>query len=282
MFFCRKQVAKRSHLKIFGSRRIAPPWIVTRLCRETGGAPPAGGAPAFRSAGTIRALGAALHRGGRLHAIGVACSLAAALLAGPVFAAEGTAGRDPDPRSVEEKARAAEEKGEVLEDKASAGGDKGKPAAAQTITRPEAEAVDPRGEEPLNDALTCLARSIYWEAKGEDRPGMEAIANVVMNRLGNGSFPNTVCGVVKEGKESGACQFSWWCDGRPDDVEEESRYTITMEIARQALNRQLPDRTNGALYFHAGTVTPSWDDDYVQTTEFGHHRFYKPKGGKAK
>lgn len=233
-------------------------------------------------AAAIRAFGAALDRAGRLRSIAVLCSLAAALLASPALAAEGEIGREADPRPLEEKAQAAEKKGEVLEEKSSAGGDKKAPAAAQTITKPEAQAVDPHGEEALDDALTCLARSIYWEAKGEDRPGMEAIASVVMNRLGNGSFPNTVCGVVKEGKESGACQFSWWCDGRPDDVEEESRYTITMEIARQALNRQLPDRTGGALYFHGGKVTPSWDNDYVQTAEFGHHRFYKPKDGKAK
>lgn len=230
----------------------------------------------------IRACGAALHRAARLRSIGAWCSLAAALLASPALAAEGAIGRDADPRPLEAKAQAAEKKGEVLEEKSSAGGDKKAPAAAQTITKPEAQAVDPHGEEALDDALTCLARSIYWEAKGEDRPGMEAIASVVMNRLGNGSFPNTVCGVVKEGKESGACQFSWWCDGRPDDVEEESRYTITMEIARQALNRQLPDRTGSALYFHGEKVTPSWDNDYVQTAEFGHHRFYKPKEGKAK
>jgi spore germination cell wall hydrolase CwlJ-like protein len=183
---------------------------------------------------------------------------------------------------LEEKAQAAETKGEVLEEKASTDGDGKTPAAAQTITRSEAQAVDPEGEEPLDDALTCLARSIYWEAKGEDRPGMEAIASVVMNRLGKQSFPNTVCGVVKEGKERGACQFSWWCDGRPDDVEEESRYTITMEIARLALNRRLPDRTGGALYFHSAEVTPSWDDDYVQSATFGNHRFYRPKDGKEK
>jgi spore germination cell wall hydrolase CwlJ-like protein len=101
----------------------------------------------------------------------------------------------------------------------------------------------------LDDAITCLARSIYWEARGKSDAGMEAIANVVMNRVGHGGFPNTICGVVKQGHEQGACQFSWWCDGRPDDAEEKESYARAKEIARKALNRQLKDRTGGALYF---------------------------------
>jgi spore germination cell wall hydrolase CwlJ-like protein len=210
------------------------------------------------------------------------CLLAAALLASPTLAAEDAITRDADPRPLEEKAQAAEKKGEVLEEKASASGDKKAPLAAEKISKPEAQAVDPRGQKALDDALTCLARSIYWEAKGEGRAGMEAVASVVMNRLGRESFPNTVCGVVKEGKETGACQFSWWCDGRPDDVEEENLYTIAKEIARQALNRQLPDPTGGALYFHSVKVTAVWDNDYVETAEIGGHRFYKPKDGKDK
>ena len=63
---------------------------------------------------------------------------------------------------------------------------------------------------------------------------MEAIANVVMNRLGHKGFPNTICGVVKQGKEQGACQFSWWCDGRPDDAKEDEPCSHAKEIARKA------------------------------------------------
>ncbi len=51
----------------------------------------------------------------------------------------------------------------------------------------------------MDDAITCLARSIYWEAKGKDSTDMEAVANVVMNRLGHEGFPDTVCAVVKQG-----------------------------------------------------------------------------------
>ena len=111
---------------------------------------------------------------------------------------------------------------------------------------------------------------------------MEAIANVVMNRLGHKGFPNTVCGVVKQGHEQGACQFSWWCDGRPDDAWEAEPYSHAKAIAGKALNRQLKDTTDGAMYFHNRKITPNWANEYIKTVEIGEHVFYKPAGGKAK
>lgn len=179
-------------------------------------------------------------------------------------------------------AETAESKAEVLEQDAAAEGKKSRPSSSETITKPEAQAVDPAGEELLDDAITCLSRTIYWETRGEGASGMEAIANVVMNRLGHEGFPNTICEVVMQGREQGACQFSWWCDGRSDDAEEEKAYAIAKEIARKALNRQLKDRTGGALYFHQRKVTPSWSTEYSKTVEVGEHIFYKPHGSKAK
>lgn len=179
-----------------------------------------------------------------------------------------------------EQAKAARSKARELEQLA-APGNQASASPAETITRPEAKAVDPAGEAPLDEAITCLARSIYWEAKGEGVADMEAVANVVMNRLGHEGFPNTICDVVKQGSEQGACQFSWWCDGRPDEVVEDDRYAIAKEIARRALNQQLSDRTAGALYFHQRTVGPSWAENYIKTVEVGEFLFYRPLGDAA-
>ncbi|MCW2272116.1 Spore cortex-lytic enzyme precursor [compost metagenome] len=182
----------------------------------------------------------------------------------------------------EPKAEVAEDKAQVLEHKAAVQPDAPPAPKGKAITQTEVQAVDPAGQAALDDAITCMARSIYWESKGGQARDMEAVASVVMNRLGHEGFPDTVCGVVKQGSETGNCQFSWWCDGRSDSVQEETRYAIAKEIARKALNRQLEDRTQGALYFHDRNVKPDWARAYVKTTETGDFLFYKPRNGTAR
>jgi spore germination cell wall hydrolase CwlJ-like protein len=182
----------------------------------------------------------------------------------------------------EQKQEVAEEKAQILEEKA-AEKDRELPVPkSEVITPSEVQAVDPAGAAPLDDAITCLARSIYWESKGVAGADMEAVASVVMNRLGHEGFPDTVCAVVKQGSETGACQFSWWCDGRADQVKEDDEYVLAKEIARKALNKQLKDRTHGALYFHDRTVKPAWAKKYIKTAETRKFLFYKPGGGTAK
>ena len=52
--------------------------------------------------------------------------------------------------------------------------------------------------------LRCLARNVYFEARGEPEAGQYAVAEVTMNRKVSGRYPNTVCGVVYERQA-----FSW-------------------------------------------------------------------------
>jgi spore germination cell wall hydrolase CwlJ-like protein len=192
---------------------------------------------------------------------------------------------DPADRTRESEAtgpQVTERKQENLEQNASATGAQSAPSSSEILHKPETQAVDPAGNEPMDDAITCLARSIYGEARGEEIASTEAVASVVMNRLGHEGFPNTVCGVVMQGRERGACQFSWWCDGRSDQANEDAAYATAKEITRRALNLQLEDRTGGALYFHHRDVTPSWAAEYIQTVEVGDFVFYKPHGGDAR
>ncbi|SEI20753.1 cell wall hydrolase [Pseudomonas fuscovaginae UPB0736] len=185
------------------------------------------------------------------------------------------ASSDPQPAVVIDKA-------EALEHKAA---EKESPAAepkAPTLTKVETQVVDPAGDAAVADTITCLSRTIYWEAKGGQPADMEAVASVVLNRLGHEGFPGTICEVVKQGSEKKACQFSWWCDGRSDDVQEEDRYALAKEIARKALNQQLKDRTHGAMYFHDRSVSPDWAKQYIRTAETGKFLFYKPRDDKAK
>jgi spore germination cell wall hydrolase CwlJ-like protein len=176
----------------------------------------------------------------------------------------------------ESTTESAERKAAVLEKNAAADGSKGLPSSFASISKTEAQAVDPVGQEPLNDAITCLSRTIYWEARGQGTASMEAVASVVMNRLGHVGFPDTICEVVRQGREEGACQFSWWCDGHSDNANEDDSYASSKEIARKALNQQLTDRTGGAMYFHQREASPSWSRQYIKTVEVGELFFYKP------
>ncbi|MEJ5862743.1 cell wall hydrolase [Pseudomonas farsensis] len=194
--------------------------------------------------------------------------VALALFAGSVAAADS------------QKAAVAEDKAQVLEEKVVQ--DAPPPKKQETLTPTEVQAVDPVGQAPMDDSITCLARTIYWEAKGADERDMSAVASVVLNRLGHEGFPDSICGVVKQGVESKSCQFSWWCDGRPDQVEETDRYTVAKEIARKALNQQLKDPTGGALYFHDRSVKPDWIKAYRRTAQTTHFLFYKPNPALAR
>nr|WP_314578988.1 cell wall hydrolase [uncultured Pseudomonas sp.] len=198
--------------------------------------------------------------------------LLAALFVGQTFAADAT----PAPEAVVSKAQVLEEKA------AEKDGPTPSVPKSEIITKSEAQAVDPAGAASVDDAIVCLSRTIYWEAKGGTDADMEAVANVVLNRLGHEGYPDTICGVVKQGVEKKACQFSWWCDGRSDQVKEDGRYAASKEIARKALNQQLTDRTKGAMYFHDRNVRPAWAGEYIKTAETGKFLFYKPRDGKAK
>lgn len=91
-----------------------------------------------------------------------------------------------------EKEGAAKSKAGVLEENASVKGGKAPPAPAETISRTEAQAVDPIGEEPLDGAITCLAPTIYWETKGEGNAGMQAVAKEIARKPGSSQIKPTV------------------------------------------------------------------------------------------
>ncbi|MCC5883896.1 MAG: cell wall hydrolase [Halomonas sp.] len=147
----------------------------------------------------------------------------------------------------------------------------------EPLSEHEAQLIDPEGSDPLVEPLTCLARTIYWEAKGVPGRDMESVANVVINRVTDENFPNTICDVVTQGYKQSPCQFSWWCNGRPNEVVENDAYEVSREVARLALNGELPDYTDGALYFHDRTVHPYWANVFLLTAETDAFLFYRPK-----
>ncbi len=113
--------------------------------------------------------------------------------------------------------------------------------------------------------LNLLARIIYGEARGEPYTGQVAVGAVVMNRVKNSSFPNTIAGVIYQ---SGA--FDAVKDGQfnltPNDT--------ARKAAQDAYNGW--DPSYGAIYyFNPATATNKWIWSRPMTVTIGRHRFCK-------
>ena len=127
-------------------------------------------------------------------------------------------------------------------------------------------------------AVACLAAAIYHEARSEPLHGQVAVSNVILNRVQSPSFPDTPCEVVKQGRYwaghpvRNQCHFSYWCDGKPEVIEDQRAYTLALSIAVNW--RNLVDITGGATYYHRDDVNPYWVDGLKTRRQIGRHIFY--------
>ena len=113
--------------------------------------------------------------------------------------------------------------------------------------------------------LNLLARLVYGEARGEPYTGQVAVAAVVLNRVNNSNFPNTIAGVIYQ---SGA--FTAVSDGQ---INLSPNSTAT-KAAQDALNGW--DPSYGAIYyFNPNTATNKWIWSRPVTVVIGKHRFCK-------
>lgn len=127
----------------------------------------------------------------------------------------------------------------------------------------------------------CLARGIYFEARGEPERGQVAIGQVILNRVKNPAFPSRICDVVYQNFEQrNACQFSFACDGIEDRIRSTKHYKIAQQIAREVTDGttflyEIGDST----HFHTTGVRPDWAGELTKTDRIGHHIFYRSKNG---
>lgn len=113
--------------------------------------------------------------------------------------------------------------------------------------------------------LNLLARLIYAESRGEPYTGQVAVGAVVLNRVKNSNFPNTIAGVIYQ---SGA--FSVVNDGQINMAPNET----AKKAAQDALNGW--DPSYGAIYyFNPNTATSAWIWSRPLTVQIGNHRFCK-------
>lgn len=123
------------------------------------------------------------------------------------------------------------------------------------------------------DPLTCLAVAIFFEARGEPVVAKEAVANVIINRVEDRRYPNSVCAVVNEHKA-----FSYTHDGLSDDPtrhtghQDKIAWVESQEVAKEALSGNLLGITS--THYHATNVLPFWSKHYSLDARIGNHLFY--------
>jgi hypothetical protein len=116
----------------------------------------------------------------------------------------------------------------------------------------------------------CLARAVYFEARGESLEGQLAVAEVVLNRTASGVYPSSICGVVTQ-----PAQFSFIRRGQFPSVNRADplwRQALAIsDIAKKNLAEQVAPNV---LWYHATYVAPSWGRRLTRVAQIGSHIFY--------
>ncbi len=119
------------------------------------------------------------------------------------------------------------------------------------------------------DQRACIAKAIYWDARGLSENGQRAVAEVIWNRVNHPSVPKTPCAVVYQ-QRNGTCQFSWACTHARNVTPRNSpAWQNAVRIARQPPG----DLTNGALFFHARRYRARWHH-LEEVAQIDDHIFY--------
>jgi spore germination cell wall hydrolase CwlJ-like protein len=141
------------------------------------------------------------------------------------------------------------------------------PLARPAESAPKDSAVEARiasaADPSTAGKLECLARAIYFEARGEPVSGKIAVGRVILNRVESKAYPDSICGVVYENAHMrNRCQFSFACDGQPDVITETSKWEEILAYAQDLLACESKCGTSAGLWasthYHADYVSPSW------------------------
>mgnify|MGYP003641833007 CR=1 FL=1 len=151
-----------------------------------------------------------------------------------------------------------------------------------------------------DEQALCMALNIYHESRSDNLAGQYAVADVVLNRMHDDRYPNTVCTVVKQAKVKESwktkqdpdlpeeqrkyipirnmCQFSWWCDGKSDEPNDETGWAQAQYVAGAILySEKYRGITEGSTHYHATYVKPRWANDRGMNHigRIGAHIFYR-------
>jgi N-acetylmuramoyl-L-alanine amidase len=118
----------------------------------------------------------------------------------------------------------------------------------------------------VDKEVTCLAKNIYHESRGEPIKGQIAVALVTINRTKHENYPSTVCGVVYD-----KGQFSW--TSSPTRIVNNTAWKSAIELAEAVLEGNITLPNFNALYFHNVSIRPKWKTQ-VRPLRIGNHVFF--------
>jgi spore germination cell wall hydrolase CwlJ-like protein len=127
--------------------------------------------------------------------------------------------------------------------------------------------------------LMCLARNVYFEARGEPMKGQRAVAEVTLNRVASGNYAGTICEVVYQkgwdpSRRRYVGAFSWTeFKNLPNPAGE--AWKQAWQAAEEVYYGIEPPVVEGATHFHAVYIRPDWAASRKQIAKIGQHVFYK-------
>jgi len=120
------------------------------------------------------------------------------------------------------------------------------------------------------EELEALMRIVEAEAGNQDIIGRMLVANVIINRVNNSYFPNTILEVIFQ-NDGNVYQF--------EPIKNGYYYSVTIsELTKEAVEKVLKgeDYSMGALYFTRSSSKDSWfNTSLTKLFMHGAHYFYK-------
>lgn len=121
----------------------------------------------------------------------------------------------------------------------------------------------------IDSQLECMAKVVMHEAANQPRPGQLAVAQLIMNRVGQDRFGDSVCAVVNQ-----PGQFFRTATYHPR--RNSQRWASAVEVSRQAMAGNTEQVVPGAVFYHAAYQAPN---RFFRTRErismVGDHVFYR-------
>jgi spore germination cell wall hydrolase CwlJ-like protein len=126
----------------------------------------------------------------------------------------------------------------------------------------------------VNEQAHCLAKCVYFEARNQSDKGKLAIIDVILSRVNDSRFPDSICDVVHEKN-----QFSWYWDNKSDDIPEidSDLFFKIYDMAVLALRGDVRySVTNNATHYYADYIDPPyWTKKMIRTAKIENHIFYR-------